>query len=53
LLFQSVQINVDAGRLPAPHQNGIRYLRLPLNFLKPADELGEPSPAAPEGVRSS
>jgi glyoxylase-like metal-dependent hydrolase (beta-lactamase superfamily II) len=42
LLFQSVQVNVDAGRLPAPHENGIRYLRLPLNFLKPADEVGEP-----------
>jgi hypothetical protein len=37
-----VQVNVDAGRLPAPHENGIRYLRLPLNFLKPEDELGEP-----------
>lgn len=44
LLFQSVQVNVDAGRLPAPHANGIRYLSLPLNFLRPADELGEPTP---------
>jgi len=43
LLFQSVQVNVDAGRLPAPHANGIRYLALPLNFLRPADELGCPS----------
>jgi glyoxylase-like metal-dependent hydrolase (beta-lactamase superfamily II) len=43
LLFQSVQVNVDAGRLPAPHANGIRYLALPLNFLRPADELGAPS----------
>ena len=43
LLFQSVQVNVDAGRLPAPHANGIRYLALPLNFLRPADELGVPS----------
>jgi glyoxylase-like metal-dependent hydrolase (beta-lactamase superfamily II) len=47
LLFQSVQVNADAGRLPAPHENGIRYLRLPLNFLRPANELGEPS-TAPE-----
>jgi len=46
LLFQSVQVNVDAGRLPAPHDNGTRYLRLPLNFLEPADELGEPSSAS-------
>jgi glyoxylase-like metal-dependent hydrolase (beta-lactamase superfamily II) len=44
LLFQSVQVNIDAGRLPAPHANGIRYLNLPLNFLRPADELGEPTP---------
>jgi glyoxylase-like metal-dependent hydrolase (beta-lactamase superfamily II) len=44
LLFQSVQVNVDAGRLPSPHENQIRYLVLPLNFLRPADELGEPKP---------
>jgi glyoxylase-like metal-dependent hydrolase (beta-lactamase superfamily II) len=43
LLFQSVQVNVAGGRLPAPHENGIRYLRLPLNFLRPANELGEPT----------
>jgi glyoxylase-like metal-dependent hydrolase (beta-lactamase superfamily II) len=49
LLFQSVQVNVDAGRLPAPHENGIRYLRLPLNFLKPADALGEPLAVASRG----
>lgn len=44
LLFQSVQVNVDAGRLPPPHENGVRYLQLPLNFLRPADELGQPTP---------
>jgi glyoxylase-like metal-dependent hydrolase (beta-lactamase superfamily II) len=44
LLFQSVQVNADAGRLPTPHDNGIRYLRLPLNFLRTASELGEPLP---------
>jgi glyoxylase-like metal-dependent hydrolase (beta-lactamase superfamily II) len=42
LLFQSVQVNIDAGRLPAQHANGVRYLTLPLNFLRPANELGEP-----------
>lgn len=42
LLFPSVQVNVDAGRLPAPHANGNRYLVIPLNVLRPADELGEP-----------
>ena len=38
LLFQSVQINVDAGRLPAP-AGGTRFLRIPLNVFKPK-ELG-------------
>jgi glyoxylase-like metal-dependent hydrolase (beta-lactamase superfamily II) len=46
LLFQSVQVNADAGRLPSPHDNGIRYLRLPLNFLRPANEVGEPLPTS-------
>jgi glyoxylase-like metal-dependent hydrolase (beta-lactamase superfamily II) len=44
LLFQSVQVNIDAGRLPAPRGNGIRYLATPINFLRPADELGRPTP---------
>jgi glyoxylase-like metal-dependent hydrolase (beta-lactamase superfamily II) len=43
LLFPSVQVNVDAGRLPAPHANGKRYLVTPLNVLRPADELGRPT----------
>ncbi|MCC6559488.1 MAG: MBL fold metallo-hydrolase [Polyangiaceae bacterium] len=30
LLYPSVQINVDAGRLPEPHANGRRYLTIPL-----------------------
>ena len=42
LLLPSVQVNVDAGRLPAPHANGNRYLVTPLNVLRPADELGRP-----------
>jgi glyoxylase-like metal-dependent hydrolase (beta-lactamase superfamily II) len=48
LLFQSVQVNVDAGRLPAAHDNGIRYFAMPLNFLRPADELGRPARVDPE-----
>jgi glyoxylase-like metal-dependent hydrolase (beta-lactamase superfamily II) len=39
LLYPSVQINIDAGRLPAPHANGQRYLVIP---LKPADDAGVP-----------
>ncbi len=42
LLFPSVQLNIDAGRMPAAHANGIRYLHTPINLFKPADELGEP-----------
>lgn len=42
LLLPSVQVNIDAGRLPAPHANGRRYLAMPLNVLRPADELGRP-----------
>jgi glyoxylase-like metal-dependent hydrolase (beta-lactamase superfamily II) len=41
LLFQSVQVNIDAGRLPSAQANGVRYLRVPLNLLRPADEYGE------------
>lgn len=36
LLFQSVQVNVDAGRLPEPHSNEVRYLQIPLNVFRPA-----------------
>lgn len=43
LLLPSVQVNVDAGRLPAAHANGKRYLVIPLNVLRPADELGRPT----------
>lgn len=34
LLFQSVQVNIDAGRLPEPNEEGVRHLRIPVNFLK-------------------
>jgi glyoxylase-like metal-dependent hydrolase (beta-lactamase superfamily II) len=43
LLLPSVQVNIDAGRLPAPHENGKRYLVVPLNVLRAADELGRPT----------
>lgn len=42
LIFQSVQVNVDAGRLPKPHANGRRYLRLPLNLFGPTNDEGKP-----------
>jgi len=42
LLFPSVQVNIDAGRLPRPRSNGRRYLQLPLNVLREADDVGAP-----------
>ena len=42
LLFQSIQVNVDAGHLPAPSPNEVRYLKVPLNAFRPATEFGEP-----------
>lgn len=42
LLFQSVQVNVNAGRMPEQQSNGVRYLKLPINLFRPADERGEP-----------
>lgn len=33
LLLPAVQVNIRAGRLPAPEDNGQRYLKLPLNAL--------------------
>lgn len=44
LLFPSVQVNVDAGRLPPPRPGGKRFLKIPLNFLRGADETGQPLP---------
>lgn len=44
LLFQSVQVNIDAGFLPPPHDNGRRYLSIPLNMFQQTDELGVPLP---------
>lgn len=38
LLFQSVQVNVDAGALPDPGRTGIRYLRVPINVFRPESD---------------
>lgn len=40
LLFPSVQVNIDAGRLPKPHANGQRYLAIPLNLRKVTGDDG-------------
>ena len=42
LLYPSVQVNIDAGRLPKPHANGRRYLTVPLNLGQPTDDAGTP-----------
>ena len=33
LILPSVQVNVRAGQLPPPEDNGVRYLKIPLNVL--------------------
>ncbi|MGE0787808.1 MAG: MBL fold metallo-hydrolase [Sandaracinaceae bacterium] len=43
LLFQSVQLNIDAGRMP-PARDGKRAMVLPINLFRPADALGVPTP---------
>lgn len=36
LLFQSVQVNIDAGALPEPAPNEKRFLKIPVNVFRPA-----------------
>ncbi len=33
LIFQSLQVNVNAGTLPEPESNGMRYLRMPMGVF--------------------
>ncbi len=33
LILPSVQVNINAGKLPEPENNGTRYLKIPLNIL--------------------
>jgi hypothetical protein len=33
LILPSIQVNVRAGQLPPPDENGVSYLRIPLNAL--------------------
>ncbi len=35
LLFQSVQINIDAGAMPEPNEDNRRYLKIPINIFRP------------------
>jgi glyoxylase-like metal-dependent hydrolase (beta-lactamase superfamily II) len=38
LLYPSVQVNIDAGRLPMPHANGRRYLMIPVGSKENAGD---------------
>jgi len=33
LILPSVQVNIRAGQLPPPEDNGVSYLKIPLNVL--------------------
>ena len=33
LILPSIQVNIRAGRFPAPEANGVRYLKIPVNAL--------------------
>lgn len=39
LLFQSIQVNIDAGKLPEPSENEMRYLKIPVNVFRPEGTL--------------
>lgn len=43
LLYPSVQVNIDGGRLPAASSNGVRYLRIPLDLASPEREPVHPA----------
>lgn len=33
LILPAIQVNINAGQLPAPEENGVRYLRIPVNVF--------------------
>jgi glyoxylase-like metal-dependent hydrolase (beta-lactamase superfamily II) len=33
LILPAIQVNINAGQLPAPDANGVRYLRIPVNVF--------------------
>ena len=33
LILSAIQVNVRAGHLPTPEDNGVSYLKIPLNLL--------------------
>lgn len=45
LLFQSVQVNIDGGKLPHETEGGHRYLKIPVNLFRGADQDGIEDPS--------
>ena len=33
LILPAIQVNINAGKLPEPEENGVRYLKIPLDAL--------------------
>ena len=33
LMIAAIQVNMKAGKLPEPEANGLRYLKMPLNYF--------------------
>jgi glyoxylase-like metal-dependent hydrolase (beta-lactamase superfamily II) len=33
LILPAIQVNINAGQMPAPDENGVRYLRIPVNMF--------------------
>ena len=33
LILPAIQVNLNAGKLPEPEDNGVRYLKIPLTAL--------------------
>jgi hypothetical protein len=48
LILPSLQVNVRAGRLPPPDDNGVAYLRIPLNAL-PVEKINAARQSRPPG----
>jgi glyoxylase-like metal-dependent hydrolase (beta-lactamase superfamily II) len=42
LLFQSVSLNIAAGKMPNEDENGIRRMNMPINLFRPSDDEGAP-----------
>jgi glyoxylase-like metal-dependent hydrolase (beta-lactamase superfamily II) len=49
LILPSIQVNVRAGQLPAPEDNGVAYLRIPLNAF-PIKQAAGDSPSVTQAV---